>query len=87
MAKSEDRVIPNYSKLNTLLPQDLFKHELAKIAFRFSRDNLLPTFQHLASKTSEISTCNTKPSKKNIYNLHKPRYTNIRLQKVLSTEE
>ena len=58
----------------------MYKHEVAKIVFRFSRDNLPPKLQHLFSKTSEISFRNTTSST-NIYNLRIPRYTTTRLQK------
>ena len=79
-SKKSDRVTPYNSKLNILKLQDLYKHEVAKIVFRFSRDNLLPTLQHLFSKTSEISFRNTRSST-NVYNLYIPRYTTTRLQK------
>ena len=78
--KKSNRVTPNYSKLNTLKLQDFYKHEVAKMVFRFLRDNLRPTLQHLFSKTSEISFRYTRCST-NIYNLCIPRYTTTRLQK------
>ena len=67
--KKSDHVTPYYSKLNILKLQDLYKHEVAKIVFRFSRGNLSPTPQHLFSKTSEIFFRNTRFST-NIYNLY-----------------
>ena len=66
--KKSDHVTSYYSKLNILKLQDLYKHEVAKIVFQFSRDNLPLTLQHLFSKTSEILFRNTRSST-NIYNL------------------
>ena len=84
--KKSDHVTPYYSTLNISKLQDLYKHEVVKTVFRFSRDNLTPTLQHLFSKTSEISFRNTRyPA--NIFNLYIPRYTTIRFQKVLSIKE
>ena len=53
--KKSDHVTPYYSKLNILKLQELYKHEVVKIVFRFSQDNILPTPQHLILKTSKIS--------------------------------
>ena len=78
--KKSDHVTPYYSKPNILKLQNLYKHEVAKIVFRFSRDNLPPTLQHLFAKTSETFFCCTRSST-NIYNLYIPRYTTTRLQK------
>ena len=45
--KKSDHVTPYYSKLNILEFQDLYENEVVKIAFRFSRNNLLASLQHL----------------------------------------
>ena len=80
MAKKSDHVTPYYSKLNTLRLQDLHKHKVAKMVFWFSRHNLTPSIQHLFSKTSKISSFNTRSST-NIYILNIPQYTTTRLRK------
>ena len=78
--KKSDHVTPYHSKLNTLKRQDLYEHEVVKIVFRFSRDNLPPKVQHLFSKASKISFRNPRSST-DIYNLYIPQYTNTWLQK------
>ena len=86
--KKSDHVTPYLSKLNTLKLQGLYKHEVAKIVFGFSRDNFPPSFQHLFSKTSETSFCYLRSSTI-IYELY--IYTDIQLpgykKKVLSFKE
>ena len=79
--KKSDHITSYYSKLNVLNLQNLYKHEITKIAFWFSRDNLPPTLQHLFSKTSEIISFRNTKSSTNIYNLYIPRYTTSRIQK------
>ena len=78
--KKLDHVTFYNCELNILKLQDLYKHEVVKIAFRFSRYNLPPALQHRFSKTSEISFRNTRSSTK-IYKLYTPRYTTTQLQK------
>ena len=86
--KKSDHVIHYYFKLNDIKTSRFIQHKAAKIVFRFSRDNLSLTLQHLFSKTSEISSCNTRSST-NIYNLCIPQYTTTRLpkKKVLRIKE
>ena len=78
--KKSDHIISYHSKLNISKPQDLYKHEVSKIVFRFTRDNLPPTLQHLFFKTSKISIRNTRSST-NIYNLYVFQYTTTRFLK------
>ena len=78
-----DHITPFYSALKTVKLSDIFKHEVAKTVFRHLRNNLPPLISHLFTKTSEISSRNTRLSNDPSTTLYIPRYHTARLQRCI----
>ena len=70
-----------YSKLNILKLPDLFKHETAKLVYRFFHDDLPSTLTESLVKNSNVTNRITRFTNYREMTLHIPSYTSSKMQR------